>query len=181
MKEELRPMNGRMNLLKGISGSSIIDDSYNAASPIGVFAALDTLTSLPAKRKIALLGNMNELGDKSKDEHIKVAEYVMGKADIIIFLGPDMSKYGFDRVKQLVGKAGLEEKVIIKKFDTPYMAGEYLKDVIEDGDLVLVKGSQNNVFSEEAIKYILSHDLDPQNVLVRQGNFWDTKKRASFS
>jgi UDP-N-acetylmuramyl pentapeptide synthase len=181
MKEELRPMNGRMNLLKGISGSSIIDDSYNAASPIGVFAALDTLTSLPAKRKIALFGNMNELGDKSKDEHIKVAEYVMDKADIIIFLGPDMSKYGFDRVKQLVGKAGLEEKVIIKKFDNPYMAGEYLKDVIEDGDLVLVKGSQNNVFSEEAIKYILSHDLDPQNVLVRQGGFWDTKKRASFS
>lgn len=177
MKSELRPMNGRMNLLRGINDSSIIDDSYNAASPIGVVAALNTLTYLSAKRKIAVLGNMNELGGKSAGEHTKIGEYAVDKADIILFLGPDMSKYAFEKARELLGK---DDSRIIKKFNTPYEVGEYLHGIIRKGDLILVKGSQNNVFSEEVIKYILDPRLNLEDVLVRQSDSWIAKKKIAF-
>src|SRR3989344_1649369 len=57
---EMKPLLGRMNLLKGVSGSLIFDDSYNS-SPIAVEAAVEVLSEYPAKRRIAVLGDMKEL------------------------------------------------------------------------------------------------------------------------
>ena len=65
---------GRMQLLKGINGATIIDETYNA-SPDAMIAALKVLYSFPAKQRIALLGNMNEMGDYSKQAHTDVGSF----------------------------------------------------------------------------------------------------------
>ena len=67
------PAKGRMNLLKGIKDTYIIDDSYNA-SPLSMQEALETIRELPSKRKIAVLGDMLELGKYSIEAHEAVGQ-----------------------------------------------------------------------------------------------------------
>lgn len=166
------PVPGRMQLLEGIKGATIIDDSYNA-SPEAVVSSLDTVYRLPAPHKIVLLGNMNELGSFSKDAHIFIGEYCNPKElDEVITLGPDANAYTADVAR---GRG-----CNVTSFDSPYAAGEYLRSVIQKDSLVLVKGSQNRVFAEEAIKSILANS-DDVNKLVRQSSEWMAIKQAQFS
>lgn len=168
----ITPVPGRMQLLQGIKGSTIIDDSYNA-SPEAVTAALDTLYKLPASHKIALLGNMNELGSYSKDAHVFVGEYCNPKEiDELITIGPDANAYLADTAQ----KQGCR----VSSFDSPYAAGEYLRSVVQKDSLILVKGSQNRVFVEEAIKSILENANDASK-LVRQSDDWTAIKQAQFT
>jgi UDP-N-acetylmuramoyl-tripeptide--D-alanyl-D-alanine ligase len=170
--EHVQPVSGRMQRLNGINGSTIIDDSYNA-SPEAVKAALDTLYRIDAPLKIALLGNMNELGDFSKQAHIEIGEFCDPKQiNEVLTLGPDANEY----LAIAAANAGCK----VTKFETPYDAGKHLAEIITDGAVVLVKGSQNRVYAEEAIKEILA---DPRDVskLVRQSPSWLKKKAQNFN
>jgi UDP-N-acetylmuramoyl-tripeptide--D-alanyl-D-alanine ligase len=165
------PVSGRMQSLKGIRNSTIIDDSYNA-SPEAVKAALETLYRVDAPQKIALLGNMNELGDFSAEAHKDVGSFCdPQQLTEVITLGPDANEY----LAPAARKAGCE----VTQFDTPYKAGEYLQQIITDGAVVLVKGSQNRVYAEEAIKSILANPADAAK-LVRQSPAWLKKKAQNF-
>nr|MDA3815070.1 UDP-N-acetylmuramoyl-tripeptide--D-alanyl-D-alanine ligase [Patescibacteria group bacterium] len=62
------PAAGRMNLIEGIKNTMIIDDTYNSA-PDSVIAALDAVKKINVTRKIAVLGDMLELGDKEDESH----------------------------------------------------------------------------------------------------------------
>ena len=85
--ESYEPPPGRGRLLKGTSGSTIIDDSYNA-SPAAVEEALETLKTFPhAKRRIAVLGDMLELGRYSSMEHERIGALAGGSADVIVAVG----------------------------------------------------------------------------------------------
>ena len=168
---KVKPVSGRMQSLKGIKSSTIIDDSYNA-SPEAVKAALETLYRIDAPQKIALLGNMNELGVFSEEAHREIGAFCDSKQlSEVITLGPDANEFLAMAAKQ----AGCK----VTQFDTPYKAGAYLKQIIENGAVILVKGSQNRVYAEEAIKAILA---DPNDVdkLVRQSPEWLKKKQQNF-
>lgn len=166
------PVPGRMQLLDGIKGATIIDDSYNA-SPEAVISSLDTVYKLPADYKIAVLGNMNELGSFSKDAHIFVGEHCNPKElDEVITIGPDANTY--------LAKAARDQGCRVSSYDSPYDAGEYLKTALRKDSLVLVKGSQNRVFAEEAIKSILADPSDSSK-LVRQSSDWMAIKQSQFS
>lgn len=168
---KIKPVPGRMQILKGIKNSTIIDDSYNA-SPQATQAALHTLYRIKAPQKIAILGNMNELGDYAELEHTRIGELCdPKKVDWVITLGPDANKY--------LAKAALNNGCQVKSFDNPHDAGEYVKDLIKDGAVVLVKGSQNKVFAEEAIKVFLADASDTAK-LVRQSDSWLAKKAKAF-
>jgi UDP-N-acetylmuramoyl-tripeptide--D-alanyl-D-alanine ligase len=169
------PVKGRMNLLPGVHGSTLIDDSYNAASPIGVFAALDTLAEMKGN-KIAVLGNMNELGAKSEGAHREVGIAAAKVADLLVVIGPDAEKY----LAPSAIEAGMDRSRV-KVFHTPYEAGHYLKKKVAKGDVVLVKGSQNKVFAEEVSRILLDPKLNPADVLVRQSDFWKRKKKRAFA
>jgi hypothetical protein len=67
----------------------------------------------------------------------------------------------------------------VKRCESPYEAGEFIKSVLQEGAVVLIKGSQNRVFAEEAIKTLLQ---DPQDAtkLVRQAKNWMAIKRKQF-
>lgn len=169
--QNIQPVSGRMRKLDGINSSILLDDTYNA-SPQATLAALDTLYSLQAPYKMAVLGNMNELGDFSEKAHIEVGQHCDPKQlNLVITIGPDANKY----LAASAEKAGC--KVI--RFDDPYSAAEYLKSLVKAKSLILFKGSQNNVFAEEAIKPILANPADSSK-LVRQSPYWLKRKKNNF-
>lgn len=167
----LQPVPGRMQLLKGIKDSLIIDDSYNA-SPDAVASALATLYAMHASQKIALLGNMNELGSFSQEAHEQVGALCDPmQLNAVLTLGPDANRF----LAPAARAAGCE----VIECKTPYEAGEYLVANIQPGAAILIKGSQNNVFAEEAIKPLLANKSDEKR-LVRQSKSWLDKKSANF-
>jgi UDP-N-acetylmuramoyl-tripeptide--D-alanyl-D-alanine ligase len=169
---DVKPYAGRMQHLKGIKDSLIIDDSYNA-SPAAMKLALDEIYSQKAPQKIALLGNMNELGDYAKQAHQEVGDYCDPKQlDLVVTLGPESNQY--------LAPAAQAKGCEVKSFDSPYEAGEFIRSVIKDKAVVLVKGSQNKVFAEEAIKSLLANKAD-ESKLVRQSPEWIDIKRKAFS
>lgn len=171
---KLSGVNGRMRLLKGVNGSRLIDDSYNS-SPDAVIAALEALKEFDAKNRIAVLGNMNELGDYAAKSHYKVGKIAAKVVDTLIVIGKDAE------VHMVAGatEGGLNPDNI-KIFKTPYEAGHFLKRIVQKGDVVLIKGSQNGVFLEEATRILLDPSQNPDEVLVRQSVTWRRRKRKAF-
>lgn len=74
----------RLSLVPGKQGTIIIDDTYNA-SPLSMQAGLAALKNLPGKRKVAILGEMAELGTYSEEEHRKIDELATASADQVIW------------------------------------------------------------------------------------------------
>jgi UDP-N-acetylmuramoyl-tripeptide--D-alanyl-D-alanine ligase len=167
----IRPVSGRLRLLRGIRGSIIIDDTYNAL-PDAVKAGLETLSGLKAPQKVAILGNMNQLGAMSPQAHTKIGELCdPTQLSLVITIGPDANAY--------LAPAAAAKGCVVQSFNTPYEAGEYLRPRIEHGAIILAKGSQDNVFAEEAIKLLLA-DPEDASKLVRQSAYWLKRKRKSF-
>lgn len=159
---------GRMRILGGIKKTVIIDDTYNA-SPIAVARALETLEKIPSnKRKIAVLGDMLELGEFAREEHQMAGERAAGFVDLLIVVG----KYAGYVVEGAL-RAKLD-KARILQFGTSEEAGERLKRLLHPGDTVLVKGSQGNRM-ERAVFHIIEDPEKASALLVRQDAEW--KKR----
>ncbi|MDP3948426.1 MAG: Mur ligase family protein [bacterium] len=137
-----KPAPGRMELLLGAKGTLIIDSSYNA-SPLSMREALETLnnlagndsTKLTIKRKIAVLGDMLELGEYSMEAHERVGKMAAQAADILVTVG-----VAGKLMAESARKNGLSKKSI-KSFDNADEAIETVQNLIKKGDLVLVKGS----------------------------------------
>lgn len=83
---EFRPLGGRMNLRPGREGSTIIDDAYNA-SPGSMEASLQVLGAEPRRVRIAVLGDMLELGDQAVAAHQAVGRAAAASADLLVALG----------------------------------------------------------------------------------------------
>lgn len=165
------PVSGRLRRLRGINNSIIIDDTYNS-SPEAVKEGLTALYALEAPQRIAILGNMNELGAMSESAHREIGELCdPAKLQLVITIGPDANSY--------TAPAAEAKGCAVKKFDNPYDAGEYLQSKIEPGAIIFAKGSQNGVFAEEAIKKILA-DPEDANKLVRQSDYWMRRKKDNF-
>jgi UDP-N-acetylmuramyl pentapeptide synthase len=165
LRVHYEPPPGRGRLLEGCNGSVIIDDSYNA-SPMAVEAALETLRTFPhATRRIAVLGDMLELGRYSVSEHERIATLAHESADLVIGVGI--------RARAFV-LAPEKTRVEATHFDSSREAAEKLPGIIRKGDVVLVKGSQS-IRTERIVEALL---CDPAHAsrLVRQERGW--KKKA---
>ena len=155
---------GRMNVLGGIKNSVIIDDTYNS-SPLAAKEALETLKEIKAKRKIAVLGDMLELGKHSIEEHENIGNIVAKTAKILITVGAKAKFIGESAMK-----AGLPKKsVFICKGIAE--AFSLLTRTIEEGDMVLVKGSQS-VRMEYVVKGVMEDSSKAEELLVRQSSAW---------
>lgn len=169
--ENIQSFAGRMQKLKGIKDSVIIDDTYNA-SPTSVRLALDALAGYPAKQKIAILGMMNELGLSSKEEHEKVGKYCDPKVlDLVVTVG--------SHANQFLASAAHGNGCRVYKAKDALDAGKFVTKEIKEGAVILAKGSQNGVFTEEALKPLLADSADFSK-LVRQDATWLKKKRLTF-
>ena len=156
---------GRMKIIEGIKGSYIIDDSYNS-SPIATEAALSTLKDIKTLgRKIAILGDMFELGKYTVGEHKRMGELAGGVCDILLIVGL--------RARSIIEGAllgGMSEKNVIE-FDDSRKAGKYLEHILEERDIVLIKGSQR-MRMERAVEEVMAHPEEKNRVLVRQEKEW---------
>lgn len=166
------PVAGRMCNFSGVNGSYLIDDTYNS-SPTSVEAALKALYEAGLGRKIALLGQMNELGTNSPRYHEEIAKFCTG-LDMLITLTGDANSY----TAPAAISAGLAPNQV-KSFNSPYEAGKWLRTEVKAGDFVLIKGSQNGVFAEEVTKLLLTDPVDAKR-LVRQSEYWQKRKAQQF-
>ena len=164
-KRRLQP--GRMHLLDGIKGTVLIDDSYNA-SPVATKKAIETLGDIKMVtdgRRIAVLGDMLELGKYSTEEHKKIGRLVVFNCDFLVVVGM--------RAKEIAEGAllgGMSEKNILQ-FEGSEKTGKYLQNFIQVNDVILVKGSQS-IRTERVIEEIMAHPEKKSELLVRQEEEW---------
>lgn len=163
------PPPGRVRIVPGARGSIIIDDSYNS-SPVAALAALDILKDVKARRKIALLGDMLELGRYSKDSHRKVGERAAEVADMLITVGFRSRAMG-----EAALDAGMQDAQV-REYDLGESgrAGEELLREVQEGDIILVKGSQS-VRMEKAVKALMAEPQKAADYLVRQDEAWENR------
>ena len=119
---------------------------------------------------------MNELGKISAAEHFKLGKKAAEVADIIYFVGDHDAEHFWKGVGSVANR---ESQVAKDTFLSARTCGKHLQRILKRGDLVLFKGSQGNVYLEEAIKQVLESSLDNQ-YLCRQSEKWMRDKEAYF-
>lgn len=167
----LKPLAGHMRLISGVKNTLIIDDTYNS-SPDPVKSALKTLANINIKQgaeKYVVLGDMLELGGETENLHreigMRVAEHGI---DFLITVG-EASKHTASAALE----AGLGEHQIAS-FDNSVTAGRFLQEKLDEGDVVLVKGSQGSRM-EKIVKEVMAEPLEAEKLLVRQGEEWQKR------
>lgn len=125
----------RGKIINGIKNTLIFDDCYNA-SPLSMHAAIDTIRDLKAPRKIAVLGDMLEIGKYAIEAHENAGRLAEKVFDILVTVGP-RARF----IADSANKAGMSRKNILT-FDFADEARIPVQDLLKKGDLVLVKGSR---------------------------------------
>jgi UDP-N-acetylmuramoyl-tripeptide--D-alanyl-D-alanine ligase len=171
---KIQAVPGRMNVLRGANDAIIIDDSYNS-SPLAAASALRTLYQLSVSKRIAVLGDMNELGTTSAIEHEDLGRMCDPVQLLwVVTVGPESGEY--------LAPAAKARGCQVKKCKTALQAGAFVRSIIENeaGVAVLFKGSENGIFLEEAIKMVL-HSTSDESQLIRQSQDWMERKNAFFN
>ncbi len=159
---------GRLSFFTGIKNTTIIDSTYNNATLPPVLDILDFLKEIAGKRrKIAIIGDMRELGEESEYHHVELAKKLIETVDFAILIGPQLEKYAVP----LLTKAN----VPFENFPHVTSATGAIQKTIHEGDIILVKGSQNTLFLERVVEMLLAEKKDIAK-LTRRGEFWDKKR-----
>jgi UDP-N-acetylmuramoyl-tripeptide--D-alanyl-D-alanine ligase len=136
----------RMQVQRLASGVTVINDAYNA-NPASMAAALETLGASSATRRLAVLGEMRELGTETEAAHEALGRTAAGTPlDLLVAIGPHA-----DLVRAGAVEAGMESSRIVVAADHAE-AGERLRGICRAGDLVLLKGSRG-----AALEAVLAH------------------------
>lgn len=151
---------GRSTLLAGIKDTYLLDSSYNSSLEPAL-EMLDLLEKIAPKRKIAILGDMREMGDEAELAHQQLIQTALTKVDLLLLVGPLMNKYS---------KTFTSNKLHL--FSTAKTATEFLAPQLLTNDTVLVKASQNTLLLEIAVEKLLANHADAVK-LCRRGASWD--------
>lgn len=151
---------GRMNLIKGIKETLLIDGTYNA-SPKTVEVSLEILSRLPCLRqRWAILGDMLELGKFTNEEHRKIGKKIVDcKIDILITFGERAQKIA-DSAKE----NGMPKDKIFS-FDDIDKIGIFIQNRMTQGDILLIKGSRA-MRMEKIVKEIMAEPLRASELLI---------------
>lgn len=147
----------RSSLFKGVNDSTIIDSSYNS-SPLACEEMLRVLAKYPSPR-IAVLGDMRELGSQSESAHKNIYKIALKSANLIISIGPETTKY-------------FGPKAI--KFTYWWQADKYIREHLLPRSTILIKGSQNTIFLEEITKALIDQSTNAS--ICRQTPYWKKVK-----
>jgi len=165
--KDFHPPVGRLNLIDGIKNTVIIEDSYNAA-PQSTLAALEVLEKIQARRKIAALGNMLELGDDTEAGHREVGRKVAEVAKILFVIG-DKAKFIADEAR----RQGMASENIFE-YENSGEARLAVQEKLQEGDIILIKGSQG-ARMEKISEEIMRYPDQIENLLPRQTEEWKGK------
>jgi len=138
--------------IREIHGVHFIDDSYNA-NPDSMKAALRTLMELETDgKRVAVLGEMKELGSESEHGHREVGETAATfKLDYLIAIGGVAAA-----IAEAAERAGLKESAVVRSTSE---AADLLGEITAPGDLVLIKGSRAARTEEVIEQFDLRHSL----------------------
>lgn len=167
---------GRSSIFQGIKGSVIIDSSYNASKE-SMITFLDLLQVLKKQTKrpaVFVFGDMRELGVAAKTEHEEVAMKALDSANFIYTVGPQTQEYAIPIFKES------NKRIYKDSSKNAVQLGLHLKESLPKDAIILFKGSQNEIFLEEAIKFILLNQSDEKN-LCRQSSYWKNIKAQFFN
>src|SRR5579871_609129 len=131
---DMKETKGRMNVFTSPLGFTVINDAYNAnpaSMKAGVLASMD----IPAKRRIAAIGAMGELGDKSAAYHFELGKLLAHHFDYIFICGQD----GRHAVQGAKSEGMLENQIQFKASSTELV--DPIKALLQANDLIFVKGS----------------------------------------
>lgn len=141
----------RLNIFSIQQNIKVIDDAYNA-SPDSVNAALNVLKGMDGTRKIAILGDMLELGEYSASAHRQVGKTVAESGvNILVTKGRDSCWIGEGAIQ-----AGMNEQSIIH-FENNQGVIQWLSTNLQQGDRILIKGSRG-MHMEEVVSYLKDGD-----------------------
>jgi UDP-N-acetylmuramyl pentapeptide synthase len=154
---------GRMNILQGVQGFTLIDDTYNS-SPIAVELAIKSLAEVEADTKIAVLGDMAELGKYTQAEHKKVAHilkeqkinHLIAMGERAELIGEEAQDIGIKNVFPALSYTDAADKII---------------EWTHKNTVVLIKGSQS-ARMEKVVYELLKDKTQAKRVLVRQDKVW---------
>jgi len=163
-RRDYQPSRGRLNLVKGIKHTMILDDSYDA-TPYSMDLALETLGLLKVqapRERFAILGSMNSLGGRSEGEHREIGRKVEEvKIDYLVSVG--------ERARDIMRgarEAGMPEDRCYY-FGTPEEAGKFIQNRLEKGDLMLVCGGYE-MRMEKIVKELMSEPMRAEMILAKK-------------
>jgi UDP-N-acetylmuramoyl-tripeptide--D-alanyl-D-alanine ligase len=160
-----RPAPSRLSVLSGLKRSVLIDDTYNAA-PDSMHEALVLFSRFPGAHKIAVLGDMLELGPLFEDAHQAVGVEVARIAPAhLVTVGA-----GGKIIAESALKAGFPEERIIS-FDRSDDAQIPVQNIVREGSVVLVKGSQG-MRMEKIVKEVMAEPMRATELVCRQYGKW---------
>jgi UDP-N-acetylmuramoyl-tripeptide--D-alanyl-D-alanine ligase len=132
----LKPAVHRGEIVRLSRDITVIDDSYNA-NPTATRKALELLAAAKAMRRVAVIGEMLELGDRAVELHEQVGRAAFGRADVLVAVGGRPA----EALAQAAREAGMPDGAV-SHAPTSEAAADALLRVVRDGDVVLVKGSR---------------------------------------
>jgi UDP-N-acetylmuramoyl-tripeptide--D-alanyl-D-alanine ligase len=151
--QDIPETKGRYIHLQGIKQINLIDDTYNSSLP-SIRTSLASLKKEPGKRKVAILADLLEQGEKEQENHEISADLARKNADLFISVGKRMKKVKSDYW-----------------YASPEEAAAAIPDLLKEGDAVLVKGSQG--MRMEKVSYALAADKnEAKDKLPRQNVRW---------
>jgi len=157
---------GRLYPLAGVAGSLLLDDSYSS-SPAAAEAALDTLAAVEGRRKVAVLGDMLELGDYEAAGHEQVGRKAATCVDLLVTRG-ERGRH----IAEAARTAGLPPEQALITY-TAEDAARAVRERVGPGDVVLVKGSLA-ARMEQVVALLLAEPADAPAHLVRQDAGWQS-------
>lgn len=147
---KVQAVGGRSNVI-ALPSYTVIDDCYNA-NPVSVKAAIDLLT-MALGRKVAVLGDMFELGEKEKEMHGDVGAYAVQKEVDVLICAGELSGFMYESAVEQLKAGGTLKKTETYYFKTrDGMLGK-LKSILRPGDNILVKASHGMQF-EKVVEYL---------------------------
>ncbi|MBI4836727.1 MAG: UDP-N-acetylmuramoyl-tripeptide--D-alanyl-D-alanine ligase [Candidatus Abawacabacteria bacterium] len=161
----LKPLPGRLSAIPGIKGSILLEGSYNA-SPASMKMSLEILRNLPAKRRIAIVGDMRELGDITQEAHVDMLSCLGNVCDLVIAFGPYYAEALAHQPKHNRNQASF------KHFLTREEIVDFITPKLSEGDIVLVKGSQNTIMLEKVSEQLMADPSKAKDLLPRQYGKW---------
>ncbi len=157
--EELEPGSGRLQVLRGAGGSVLLDGSASA-SPTTALQGLTALADYPARRRIAVLGDMAELGGYAVEGHAVVGRAAAAFVDLLVVKG-ERGVWIADAAKE----AGLPcERILVAYTDQDVV--RHLP--LQEGDVVLVKGDVPSRM-ETVVEGLLADPTDAARLVRREG------------
>lgn len=173
LEKKLTLPKGRASAIHGKNHSTIIDSSYNASSMKDLMEMVCQIKN-PQGRRLALLGDLRELGEQSASVHQEIANLASKYFDQVFLVGQEMKRYGLPILQKQLGDK-------VTHFSNSLEAGTAITKLLKKNDLILVKGSQNTIFLEEAIKIMMAEPSQARQLLCRQSTWWLNLKRQAMA